>query len=145
MNRLFALAALCIAVAGCASSPVSTTAAAPTPSQNIYLPEAFVADAQKGEIVLIRDGSFGGKCALGVYLDGKLVAAIEREQKLVMYASPGDHILGAGPNPNGGGVCNWFSDNLRREVGVSVIAGKQSKYRLAMVSGQISIMPTAFE
>ena len=104
-----------------------------------------MAGPNKGEIILVRDSSFGGECALGVYLDGKLVAAIEREQKLVMFASPGDHILGAGPNPNGGGVCNWFSDKLRREVSVNLTASKKSKYRLAMVSGEISIMPTAFE
>jgi hypothetical protein len=145
MFRLLAPIALCILLTACASSPVSTKDAVEAPSANVYVPEAFVAGADKGQIVLTRDSSFGGKCALGVYLDGKLVAAIEREQKLVMYAKPGEHVLGAGPNPNGGGVCNWFSDSLRREVSINVVAEKQSKYRLAMVSGQITIMPTAFE
>ena len=143
MKYLFA--ALVLIASGCASSPVSTSAATIASATNIYSPETFVADPQKGEIVLVRDSSFGGKCALGVYLDGKLVAAIEREQKLVMYVTPGDHIIGAGPNPNGGGVCNWFSDQMRSEVSFSAAAGKQLKYRLAMVSGQISIMPTAFD
>lgn len=132
-------------VAGCASSPVSTNSAIAAPTSNIYSPETFVADSHKGEIVLVRDASFSGKCALGVYLDGNLVAAIGREQKLVMYVPPGEHVLGAGPNPNGGGVCNWFSDRLRREVSVSAAPGKQLKYRLAMNNGQISIMPTAFD
>lgn len=75
------------------------------------------------------DSSFGGKCALGVCLDGKLVAAIEREQTLGMFASAGAHIPGAGPNPNGGEVCHRFSDKLRRVVSINLTAGRHSKYR----------------
>lgn len=145
MKRSVLVPIVCLILASCASSPVSVQDAVSVPTSNIYMPELFVVSLSKGRVVLIRDNSFGGKCALGVYLDGKLVGAIERKQKMVMYVNPGAHILGAGPNPKGGGVCDWFSDQLRREVSVDVTTSRTSMFRLAMLKGEISIMPTAFE
>lgn len=145
MKRSLLLFSVCLFVASCASSPVSVRDAANVPASNIYAPELFIAAPDKGQIVLIRDSSFGGACALGVYLDGKLVGAIEREQKMVMYVTQGAHVLGAGPNPKGNGVCDWFSKQLRREVEVNVTTSRASRFRLAMLKGEISIMPTAFE
>lgn len=136
---------ICLFLASCASSPVSLRDATSVPASNIYAPEMFVASPSKGQVVLVRDSGVGGKCALGVYLDGKLVGAIERKQKMVMYVTPGAHILGAGPNPKGGGVCNWFSDQLRREVSVNATTSHVSMFRLAMLKGEVSIMPTAFK
>lgn len=135
---------LSLFLASCASSPVKLQDAVSVPANNIYAPDTFVASPDKGQVVLVRDSGVGGKCALGVYLDGKLVGAIERKQKIVMYVTPGPHILGAGPNPKGGGVCNWFSDQLRREVSVNASTSRASIFRLAMLKGEVSIMPTAF-
>ena len=145
MKSRFFVVCVCLFLASCASSPVSIQDATIAPASNIYAPEAFVASPSKAQVVLVRDSGVGGKCALGVYLDGKLVGAIERKQKLVMYVTPGAHILGAGPNPNGGGVCNWFSDSLRREVSVNATTSHVSQFRLAMLKGEVSIMPTAFK
>lgn len=136
---------ICLFLASCASSPVSLQDATSVPASNIYVPEMFVASPSKAQVVLVRDSSIGGKCALGVYLDGNLVGAIEREQRMIMYVAPGAHILGAGPNPNAGGVCNWFSEKLRREVSVNATTSRPSRFRLAMLSGEVNIMPTAFE
>jgi len=143
-SGLFVVCA-CLFLASCASSPVRLQDALTVPASNTYAPEIFVASSDKGQVVLVRDSGVGGKCALGVYLDGKLVGAIERKQKMVMYVTPGAHILGAGPNPKGGGVCNWFSDQLRREVSVNATTSHASIFRLAMLKGEVSIMPTAFK
>lgn len=145
MKSSLFVACVCLFLASCASSPVSLQDATSVSASNIYAPEVFVASQGKGQVVLVRDSGVGGKCALGVYLDGKLVGAIERKQKMVLYVSPGAHILGAGPNPKGGGVCNWFSDQLRREVSVNATTSHASRFRLAMLKGEVSIMPTAFK
>ena len=131
-------------IAGCASSPVTTTDAQAVSSSAIYAPEVFIQAPNKAQITLIRDSSFGGQCALGIYLDGKLVAGIKREEKVVMYVSPGTHIVGAGPNPNGVGVCKMFAEKLRRETGITPSLDRPVKLRLAMLSGAISITPTSF-
>lgn len=129
----------------CASNPVSVKDAIDAPATSIYVSEFFQSAPDKAHVTLVRDSSFGGQCALGVYLDGKLIAGIKREERLVMHVSPGQHILGAGPNPNGTGVCKMFAESLRREVEVNATLAKPLGYRLAMLQGAISIMPTAFK
>lgn len=145
MKTFVAVLASSVFLAACASSPVSLNDATDAPATSIYAPELFQPAPDKAQVTLVRDSSFGGQCSLGVYLDGKLVAGIKRQERLVMHVSPGPHILGAGPNPNGGGVCTMFAESLRREVEVNASLTRPANYRLAMLQGAISIMPTAFE
>jgi hypothetical protein len=80
-----------------------------------------------------------------IYLDGRVVAAIDNGEKVDFYLAPGQHILGTGPNPRGKALCHMGADRMRRETGITLELGKPLKYRLALsANGETSVMPTAF-
>lgn len=135
-----------IILAGCATKPIDTATARSTPDSRIYDKAAVVPSPDKVELIVARDAGYvGSGCMTAVYLDGKQVSAIDNNEKITFYITPGRHILGTGPNPGGTGLCKFGSDRMRREIEVLAEIGKPLKYRLALsANGEVGIMPTAF-
>ena len=133
-------------LAACATKPINTATAPSTPSSRVYAPELQVPGEDKVQLIVARDAGFAGSgCMTAVYLDGRVVAAIDNGEKATFYLAPGQHILGTGPNPQGKALCHIASDRMRRETGIIMEPGKPLKYRLALsANGEISVMPTAF-
>src|SRR5690242_7697760 len=91
-----------LALTACATRPIDTATARSTPSQRIYAPELVVPSDDKVQLIVARDAGFlGSGCMTAVYLDGREVSAIDNAEKITFYVTPGQHILGTGPNPNG--------------------------------------------
>lgn len=135
-----------VMMTACASKPINTATAPSTPASRVYAPELQVPDDGKSQLVVARDAGFGGSgCMNAVYLDGRVVAAIDNGEKVAFYLAPGQYILGTGPNPQGKALCHMGSNRMRRETGITMELGKPLKYRLALsANGEISVMPTAF-
>jgi hypothetical protein len=129
----------------CASKPINTATAPSTPVSRVYAPELQAPGNDKVQLIA-RDAGFGGSgCMRAIYLDGRVVAAIDNGEKVDFYLAPGQHILGTGPNPQGKALCHMGADRMRRETGITLELGKPLKYRLALsANGETSVMPTAF-
>lgn len=138
------LAALILSA--CATKPINTATAPSTPASRIYAAELLVPGDDKVALIVARDAGFPGSgCMAAVYLDGVKVSAIDNGEKVTFYLSPGRHILGTGPNPEGKALCRLGAERVRREAELTAELGKPLKYRLAIsANGEISVTPTAF-
>lgn len=140
--------AICVAVAvsACATKPINTSTARSTPEDRIYAPELVIPSPDKVQLIVARDaGAMGSACMTAVYLNGEKVSTIDNAEKVTFYVTPGRHILGTGPNPDGTGLCRFGAERARRETEIIAEPGKPLKYRLALsAQGEISVMPTAF-
>lgn len=144
-NLAFGIAVV-LALGACATKPINTATARSTPPGRIYAPELVVPGDDKVQLIVARDAGFTGSgCMTAVYLDGRRVSAIDNAEKITFYLTPGRHILGTGPNPEGKALCHFGAERARRETEVMAELGKPLKYRLAIgANGEISVMPTAF-
>ena len=146
MKTAFLIVALSILLTSCATKPIDVATARSTPDERIYDKTLVAPSNDKVELILARDAGYvGSGCMTVVYLNGKIVSAIDNNEKTTLYVQPGRHILGTGPNPDGVGLCKGFAQRLRREIEINAEIGKPLRYRFATNDrGEISIMPTAF-
>ena len=146
MKNFFIAIFAAILISACATKPINTATARSTPPERVYAPKLLVPGADKVQLIVARDAGFSGSgCMTAVYLDGERVSAIDNAEKITFFVSPGRHILGTGPNPEGKALCHLGAERARRETEVNAELGKPLKYRLALsANGEISVMPTAF-
>lgn len=146
MKNSFLAIVMALTLGACATKPINTATARSTPSERVYVPELTVPASDKVQLIVARDaGYMGSGCMTAVYLDGQRVSAIDNAEKITFYVTPGRHILGTGPNPEGKALCRLGAERARRETEVMAELGKPLKYRLALsANGEISVMPTAF-
>lgn len=143
MNRFALLTAAVIALAGCATHPVSSSEAVPVPQDRVF---AFRTPAStSGTLVVVRDeGYISSGCPMAFYVDGQLAAYLRTGEIATFHVPAGTRILGAGPA--GKGMCTWGNEDAhRRETTFSVGEGTSTKIRLAIThEGVIQVTPTAF-
>lgn len=142
LNGKLVIVALTVFVAGafsgCASQPVSTSAALPVPHERVLNADFVQQVPNTGEVIVKRDEGFtGSACAKRVFADAKPVADLRTGEKVTIYLPEGDHIIGAMSNsPCGGGLI---------ETKVSVKAAGSYTYRIGTQSNMgDGIYPTAF-
>lgn len=105
MICLVVAAAVCLALAACATTPVPLAQARPVPQDRLY---AFQKPAVQDSAVLlvIRDKGFlGGGCYYALYINNKLAARFETEEKARFYVKPGEVLLRYGRDPKGRSLC----------------------------------------
>jgi hypothetical protein len=111
-----AVAALMIAVlfAACAATqPISNQAAITAPSTQILDGTLITPRPDTVEVTIKRDSGFGGSaCSTRIYVDGNPVADIRSSEKIVVYLSRTEHILGASPN----GWCGGGTVEVRADL-----------------------------
>ncbi|MET0891737.1 MAG: hypothetical protein ABWY09_16535 [Stenotrophomonas maltophilia] len=146
MKATFLAIGIAVALCACATKPINTSTARSTPPERIFAPEFMQPGDDRVELIVARDAGFTGSgCMTAVYLDGRKVSTIDNAEKVTFYLSPGRHILGTGPNPEGKALCRLGAERARRETEIIAELGKPLKYRLALsANGEISVMPTAF-
>lgn len=137
-NYRYLLATLCVAIAGCATEPVSTSEAPLVPVDRVLAAELTSTFPGAGEMIVKRDRGFsGGGCSTRIFVNGRPVADLQPTEKVVIYMREGSHILSARPN----GICG----GALVEVKADVKAGSRSTYRLSVSgNGESAIYPTAF-
>jgi len=100
MLKLLKFSTLLVLMAGCATTPVPLSEAAPVPAERQFLFASPVGGT--APIVITRDvGMLGAGCATRVTVDGKLAALVRSGEKLILNIPSGTVVLGAEPD----GVC----------------------------------------
>ncbi|MNC42590.1 hypothetical protein D3C75_914080 [compost metagenome] len=140
MRTLFAVAAITM-LSGCASPP-TVGEAVPAPSNRLlaYQVEDKGKDAA---VTVVREGAFqAGNCYFGLYIDGKLVARVDSNEKANFYLKPGRRLIGVGSDPQGAGNCSGNS-SYRREVATWVQAGEHQTFRISF-QPMLDIRPSSY-
>lgn len=130
MRQLIAAAAITM-LSGCASPP-TVGEAVPVPSKRLlaYQVEDKGNDAA---VTVVREGAFqGGQCFFAVYVDGKLVARVDNNEKARFYLKPGRRLIGVGTDPQGSGSCSG-NTAFRREVATWVHPGESQTFRISFL------------
>lgn len=140
MRTLFLVAAI-TTLSGCASPPTIGEA---VPAPNNRLLAYQVEDKGKdAAVTVVREGAFqGGQCFFGVYVDGKLVARVDNNEKASFYLKPGRRLIGVGSDPQGSGNCSGNS-TYRREVATWVQPGERQTFRISF-QPMLDIRPSSY-
>ncbi len=140
MRTLFTVTTLAL-LSGCASPP-TVGEAVPAPATRLlaYQVEDKGRDAA---VTVVREGAFqAGHCYFGIYIDGKLVARLDNNEKASFYLKPGQKLIGVGSDPQGAGVCSSNS-GFRREVATRVEAGEKQTFRISF-QPMLDIRPSSY-
>ena len=114
MKQMFVSLMVLASLVGCATAPVSSETAAAVPSDRLFNAELTTSAPDKARVVVTRDrGIMGSACTIQVFCDGTLAAGIRSEEKIVLYLSPGEHIVGV---KHGGGICGGGIDQIELDV-----------------------------
>lgn len=127
-----------IAISGCATTPIPNTAAKIAPASQIIDNSYLKPGPGLIEVTVKRDsGIFGSACSSRIYVDGKPVADINVSEKIVLYLTKDEHILGAWPN----GICGGGMSEVRADLR----SGSPANFRVGYGSnGDFFINQTAF-
>lgn len=138
MHKISLIAVLLLGLAGCATEPMATSAAAPVPSSRLLAADLFKPKPGSGTLILKRDsGLSNAACNFRLFVDGQSFADIGTGEKVQIHLAPGEHILGAQAN----GIC--FAGNA--EATAILAAGQTKTFRVGVGSGgEIRLQPTAF-
>lgn len=115
--------AAALALAGCASTPVSNNDAKIVPSSRALSKQFSTPNAGAEKVVIKRDaGLMGSACATRIYVDAVAVADLRPGEKVETYLPAGAHIISAEPN----GACG----GRLTEVSANVALGKPLAFRI---------------
>ena len=137
-TRLF-LITVFIAAAGCATHPVSNSAALPVPGSRIIDSRFLQLTPNSGIVTVKRDSGFGGgqACSVRVFINAEPFADVNTSEKVVAYLPAGDYVISAKPN----GICGGGLV----EVATSVKSGAKLNFRIGYGSdANFMISATAF-
>ncbi|AYG10741.1 hypothetical protein D7M10_04195 [Pseudomonas fluorescens] len=136
--RLIGLLALSsVLLAGCSTSPVSSSQADPVPTNRLTAFQSKPA-GQFGILVVTRDSGFtGSACNTILYIDGEKSAAIGSGETAKFYLPAGERIIGVNSTSMcGGGL---------KERSLVMESGGTKKYRISIdTSMSMDLSPTAF-
>lgn len=130
---------LLIALAGCATQPVPSSAAKMIPTDQVIDPTYLPDRPGTGSVTIKRDSGFlGGGCTTRVLVNASPVADLKHSEKIVLHLAPGDYVFSA----QGTGLCK-HADTA--EVSSSITAGAAIAFRIGSPSGGgLVIYRTAF-
>ena len=125
-------------LAGCATTPVSTSGAQSVPPTRVLNASFLQRRDGHGEVVIKRDEGFiGSACNTRIFANAVAVAEIAPGEKVVFYLPEGEQMVAA----KAAGIC---AGGLV-EAKVLVSRSRSSIFRVSYGSnGEFSIQPTAF-
>lgn len=128
-------------LSGCAAPP---TVGEATPAPGNRLLELQAEERGKdATVTVVRESAIqAGHCFFGIYIDGKLVARLDNNEKASFHVKPGRRLVGVGSDPQGGGSCSGNSA-YRREVATWIQVGEQQTFRIAF-QPMLDIRPSSY-
>lgn len=132
MRILFVVTAIAI-LSGCASPP-DTADALPVPKDRLIALQANDGTANAQVTVMREWGFAGGGCYVGVYIDGRLVARMDNNERATFYIKPGRRLVGVGVDPKGNGSCR-NDGNYKREVATWIQSEEKQNFRISLNPG----------
>lgn len=134
--RWIAVGLAVLALAGCASSPISLDKAELAPANELFAFQAPTPNAT-GKIVVLRDsGMVGSACDVGVYLDGTKAANLGAREKAIFWVKPGIRNVSIGPSNSG--ICAGIA---LRTLSADVAAGEEKAFRISVDMQGIYLNP----
>jgi hypothetical protein len=128
-------------LANCAAPP-SLSEAIPAPASRLLALQSESA-GMGGTVSVIREGAAqAGHCFFGIYIDGKLVARLDNNEKATFYVKPGRRLIGVGSDPQGAGPCSGNS-NYRREVATWIQPNDVQMFRISF-QPMLDIRPSSY-
>ncbi|GLR38520.1 hypothetical protein [Pseudomonas plecoglossicida] len=140
MRPLITAAAIAM-LSGCAAAP-TVGEAVPAPGNRLLTlqTEDLGKDAT---VTVIRESAIqAGHCFFGVFIDGKLVARLDNNEKATFYVKPGRRLVGVGSDPEGAGPCSGNSQ-FKREVATWIEVGERQTFRIAF-QPMLDIRPSSY-
>ncbi|HGK7302436.1 TPA: hypothetical protein ACJ509_000262 [Stenotrophomonas maltophilia] len=132
--KSLAIPLLLLTLTGCMpTKQAPPTAVKDAPAERVFPLEQVQGPA--GTVTVTRDVGFvGGGCYLGVMVDGKIAAHLDRAERLTVQLPEGRHVLTATP-VQGRGLCKVLQSeqanaSRRRSTEIFVQAGATQPYRL---------------
>lgn len=134
-SSLFLIA---VALAGCATQPVSIAEAVPVPRERILSSEFLQPIEGSGTVIVKRDsGIVGSGCSARLFVDAKAIADLRTSERVTLYLQTGEHILSAQPN----GLCGGGMVEVR----VRATSRETATFRMGYgTAGDFTLSPTAF-
>jgi hypothetical protein len=135
--RFFAVC-LALSLTACATRPVTIYQASAAPSSRILAPQWLSQAPYTGSLIIKRDSGFmGSACTIRVFIDAVPVADLAPSEKVELFVSLGEHVVGATSN----GICGGGAS----EAAVVISPERQKILRIASgQSGDIYLQPSAF-
>ncbi|GHZ69273.1 putative phage protein [Vibrio cholerae] len=127
-----------VALAGCASSPVSHNEAKLIDSDRIISNKYSKPRENSSTVIVKRDKGFmGSACSSRVYINAVPLVDIDPGEYYEFYLNSGNYIISAAPN----GICSGGM----YETQINIEDPKTLKYRIGYgTNGDYFIVPTAF-
>lgn len=128
----------CLPLTGCVNMMLESVHYGDIEKMNVVPPERqfgfATANEDFGTVVICREYVYAGSgCYVGVYVDGKFVARLDTEEKLILHLTPGEHLLKVGVDPRGRGLCSVGSEKTKKEVGktleTNLTSGQTKNFR----------------
>lgn len=145
MTRLFLpTLLLALLLGGCATTPVSMSAAKQVPTDRLLAFQVATGDKTATVTVIRDEGFIGSACYYTVHLNKILAARLDVAEFARFYVEPGEIVLRAGRDSQGGGLCSVQLDNwTQRETLLK--PGEQKFFRLSIdANGKLDIMRSDF-
>ena len=127
-----------MALAGCATTPVTAENATPVPASKLIAFGTPPANGDYGTLIVTRDrGIIGSPCDTIIFIDGKEVGRIGAGETARFYIPASEFIIGAKPTAAcAGGL---------KEREVKLVGGTTKHYRISIdTSMSMDLSPTIF-
>ncbi len=134
MKMLAASLGVVVSLAGCSTSPISSTSADKVPPSRVF---AYQSPAESTLVVTRDTGFLAAGCNYELYIDGKLSAEFAVGETQAFGLPAGPHVLGvaAARHCAGAGIL---------EYEVELKPGQTLKRRIFVNSAGFHLMPTGF-
>lgn len=140
MRSLLAVAVI-LALSGCAAPP-TVGEAVPAPANRLLTQQAED-HGKNATLTVVRESAIqAGHCFFGVFIDGKLVARLDNNEKATFHVTPGRRLVGVGSDPQGAGPCSGNSQ-YKREVATWIEVGESQTFRIAF-QPMLDIRPSSY-
>jgi len=140
MRSLLAVAVI-LAFSGCAAPP-TVGEAVPAPANRLLTQQAED-HGKNATLTVVRESAIqAGHCFFGVFIDGKLVARLDNNEKATFHVKPGRRLVGVGSDPQGVGPCSGNSQ-FKREVATWIEVGESQTFRIAF-QPMLDIRPSSY-
>lgn len=139
MRKTWSLLLLALLVSGCATTPVPISAAKQAPTDRVLAFQIAAGDKTATVTVIRDEGFIGSACYYAVHINRVLAARLDVAEFARFYVEPGEILLRAGRDPEGGGLCGVDLDNwTQRETFLK--PGEQKSFRLSIdLNGKLDI------
>lgn len=132
------MAALCLQIIGCATTPVSNTEAVNAPFDRVINARFLQPAANTGIVTIKRDSGLGASaCSTRIFINAEPTADIRQSEKITVYLPEGEYIFSA--------IANGICAGGMTEVHATVKQGAKINFRVGYGSNsEFSINQTAF-